>query len=402
MAPITYSLRNNQRTSDQFYRDIVAFTDEVLVAADGALGPLIAAFQAHLQATGHEAPRTAPEYGFELLTLGVLWRVYAHQSLRLGHTSQRALVTLVQLRARGGFVKQAVDRVRGVLTTLLVARNGRDSVSRPALTPEGLYRLLDRLDAAPEFAQEAKRLREWGSYFAARPAHDAHRDLAAVLAFVDWFEARSLDALGGYTAHVDYFLRDTLPAYRWREDRTFCGRRRVEYHMNMVGTEIMNRAFRERFLAAERKVVLVPPCMKAKLNQGCEAEPTPIGERCMHCTPQCRVHQLTKLGEKHGFGVFMLPDELSAFSSETAPQVAQTVGVVGVSCVLTNVTGGWRTRELGIPAQGVLLDYVGCPYHWHKDGIPTDINFKQILRVLGVESRADAAEPGLARTDTAR
>ena len=402
MAPITYSLRNNQRTSDQYYQDIAAFTDEVLTAADDALGPLVAAFQAHLKTTNHEALHTAPEYLFELLTLGVLWRAYAHHSLRLGHVSQRALAALVQLRARGGIVKQAVDRARGVLTTLVMARNGHNNAYLLALTPEGLHRLLDWLDVAPDFTQEMKRLRAWGSYFAVQPANEVSHHMAAVLAFADWFETRSLTVLGDYTSHVEDFLRDKLPEYRWRENRIFCGRQRVEYHMNMVGTEIMNRAFRERFLAAEHKVVLVPPCMKAKLGRGCEAQPTPIGERCMHCTPQCRVHQLTKLGEKYGFDVFMLPDELSAFSSKTAPQAAaQTIGVIGVSCALTNVTGGWRTRELGVPAQGVLLDYVGCPFHWHKDGIPTDTNFRQILRTLGVEPQPDDSEPHPVQAETA-
>jgi hypothetical protein len=33
---------------------------------------------------------------------------------------------------------------------------------------------------------------------------------------------------------------------------------------------------------------------------------------------------------------------------------------------------------------GVLLDYCGCRYHWHKAGIPTDINFDQLLQVPNV------------------
>ena len=60
------------------------------------------------------------------------------------------------------------------------------------------------------------------------------------------------------------------------------------------------------------------------------------------------------------------------------------VGVDGVSCVLTNASGGWETRALGIPAQGVPLDYCGCRWHWHKEGIPTATNVDQVLRVLGI------------------
>jgi hypothetical protein len=62
------------------------------------------------------------------------------------------------------------------------------------------------------------------------------------------------------------------------------------------------------------------------------------------------------------------------------------VGIVGISCVLTNAPGGWETQELSVPAQGVLLDYCGCRYHWHKEGIPTDINISQLLHVLGTSA----------------
>jgi hypothetical protein len=92
---------------------------------------------------------------------------------------------------------------------------------------------------------------------------------------------------------------------------------------------------------------------------------------------------LTKLGEKHGFTVLVMPHELDVFSGngEGISGTAST-GVVGVSCPLTNVMGGWELKDMGVPAQGVLLDYCGCPWHWHDEGIPTDINFNQLLDII--------------------
>jgi hypothetical protein len=106
----------------------------------------------------------------------------------------------------------------------------------------------------------------------------------------------------------------------------------------------------------------------------------------MACTPSCRVHQLTKLGEKHGFSVMVMPHDMKVFS-KNGDQSAKSgpTGIVGISCPLTNTAGGWEMKSVGVPAQGVLLDYCGCPWHWHEDGITTDINFKQLLRVVGVE-----------------
>lgn len=403
METITYSLTQDQRHSDQYYEDVAALTATVLAAAERRFGATVAAFIEHVRSTGHEEPRTTPEYQFELLLLGVFWRIYGAQAITQQQLSQRVLASLSQLRQRGGRIKKAADRVRGVLNTLLLSYNGQHPARTPAPTLAHLARLLAWMDAAGEFPQEVKRLRAWETFFHAQPAAAAHETLVACLDIAAWFEAQSLSTLGRYTHEVDSFLSDNLPHYRWREDRVFCGRQRVEYHLNMVGTTIMNHAFRADFLAADQKVVLVPPCMRAKPADECQAVDTPLGARCAACTPECRVHQATKLGEKHGFTVLMLPHELSVFSNNTAPQAALSrVGIVGVSCALTNVTGGWRTRELGIPAQGLLLDYVGCVWHWHPDGIPTSINFRELLRLLDERSaphaRQSAPESKLART----
>ncbi|RPJ40549.1 MAG: DUF116 domain-containing protein, partial [Chloroflexi bacterium] len=223
----------------------------------------------------------------------------------------------------------------------------------------------------------------WQEFFTNRPAETTRADLAAVTAFTGWFEPRSLAALGAYTTSVDRFLAETQPGYRWREDYILCGRQRVEYHLNLVGNEIFNRALRADFRHTARKILLVPPCMRAQPDDLCKAVSTPFGARCLDCTPTCRIHQLTKLGEKHSFDVFTLPDDLRVYSGGSLDlKKSGLVGIIGVSCVLTNIQGGWDVRELGIPAQGLLLDYCGCSYHWHQKGIPTDVDLHRLLETI--------------------
>jgi hypothetical protein len=387
---ITYSLRDGRKRSEQYYQDIAAFTDEVLAEAQGRAGVMVKAFQAYLQQTGREAPRSYAEYAFELLTLGVLWRVYAGEAIGLARTPQRLLAGLAQLRVQvwrqqNGCLKSGIDFWRGVLATLFLFR--RHASQTPPPTFDNLDQLLNWLTAASDFKEEVKRLSAWRDFLADQNPSDVNEHLNTAIAFAAWFEARSQAALGRYTPHVEQFLAETHPGYRWREDVIFCGRQRVEYHLNMVGTEILNRAFREKFLKTDRKIVLLPPCMTAQPRNQCEARSTPFGSRCAGCTPGCRVHQVTKLGEKRGFEVLIMPHELSVFSNkQMQPTMDSTVGIVGVSCPLTNVTGGWETKDMGLPAQSVLLDYCGCPWHWHREGIPTDINLYQLLRVLELSS----------------
>jgi hypothetical protein len=388
MDAITYSLRADQPRSDQYYRDITAFTDEVLARADHDLGAILAA----LAASEGDGTRTAPEYAFELLTLGVLWRVYGQRSLKLARPSQRVLSTLAVLRERSSLAKPAVDVLRGALATVFLARNGHTVPAPEPPTLAHLDRLIDWLAATGDFEQEVTRLRVWLAFFDAQPPDQIGARIGALVTLADWFAAHSLDALGKYTVNVERFLRETHPSYRWREDVIFCGRPRVEYHLNMVGTEIMNRAFRAAFLAAPQKVVLVPPCMRAKTADECQARETPFGEQCAACEPRCHVHQVTQLGKKHGFAVYIMPGELTSFSPGEGAQAAMTqLGIVGVSCPLTNAQGGWKAKKLHIPAQGLLLDYCGCVYHWHLDGgIPTAINLRQLMRLLEPESAPEA------------
>jgi hypothetical protein len=389
---ITYSLKNGQKYSDAYYQDITEFTNEVLAEISHCSMGLIEDFRTFIQTTRGESLRSYDEYAFEILTLGTLWRIYGPTALHLTTTPQRLLAGLARIRKRIAFLKPVVDFWRGVLGTIYLSpRNGQ---TRRGFEPslENLDQLLAWMAASGDFNEEVKRLGHWRKFLRSRESQklatvsktaDA---LKTVTSLATWFEARSLKVLGEYTQNVEQFLKEKHPNYRWREDVIFCGRQRVEYHLYMVGAEILNRAFREKFLKTGRKVVLLPPCMKAKLESGCEAIETPLGERCAACTPGCRVNQVTKLGEKYGFDVFIMPHELSVFSNGgIKPANDQQFGVVGVSCPLTNLTGGWETKDLGVPAQGVLLDYCGCPWHWHEEGISTDINFNQLLDVVGIQ-----------------
>jgi hypothetical protein len=257
-----------------------------------------------------------------------------------------------------------------------------------------LDNLLRWLSASGDFPQEFLRLSAWRDFLQTLPSEQRQDYLVSAQAFAAWFDRAGLEHLGRYTPNVERFIARTRPRYRWRRDAVLCGRQRLEYHLNMIGTEILNRAFREPFLQTQRKVLFLPPCMKAQPDSECQATITPVGERCAACTPTCRVHQLTKLGEKHGFQVFMLPDDLSALSTKPAKSVTGAqIGVIGVSCVLTNTSGGWETRLQGLPAQGLPLDYCGCSYHWHEQGIPTDINLPHLLQVLDIDQAALSAQP---------
>ena len=379
---ITYSLRADQSDSQAYYRVIPVFADEVLTYLEGQARPLLDGIQAWCKKKPGQDKRTPAIAGLELLTLGVLWNTYLPSALASRPAKRKLDAWLYLQRKKNDFLKEVSDHLRGWLGGLFPLRIGRAG-SHVHYSLENLAILLDWLASTGEFTEEIRRLRLWQDYLRGLDQADRSPVLQTICQAATWFEKESLSRLGQFTPNIESFLESRHKKYRWREDNLFTGRRRVEYHLNMLAVEVLNRSLRPGFMEAGQRILIVPPCMKAKPDNECQATETPYGERCAVCTPGCRVNQVTKLGEKHGFQVFMIPDDLEKFSDDGQGGGGKAkLGLVGVSCPLTNASGGWQMQRLGVPAQGLLLDYCGCSYHWHKQGIPTDVNFKQLLRLM--------------------
>jgi hypothetical protein len=205
------------------------------------------------------------------------------------------------------------------------------------------------------------------------------------LVLSDWFEKESLLCMGSFTPHVDAFIAKNSNIYKWREDQFSCLRSRSEYHLNMVGAEIMNRAFRTEFLAAERKTVLVPGCMRNRSAEECEGTKTHDGVRCSGCEPKCHVNQLRLFGLKQNFDVCVMPHSTD-LSRWAAKPGAPSSAVVGVACLSVLVQGGWELKRYNVPAQCVLLNQCGCKKHWDQVGFPTELDVRELKRVMNVQS----------------
>lgn len=380
---ITYSLLNGQKNSDHYYLTVSDFAYKVLSDLRQRFGEIIPGFLEFIRKTEREKLRITDEYLVEPLVLGVLWRVYAPGVVEIDNRPFSTLKYLTRVRKKNRLLKPIIDWLRGILGAIFLLPDTNHRTA--ALTIPNMEKLLNWLAATGDFPDEVKRLRAWHDYLAGKSSEEVVDFLNQVLAMAEWFEKRSQEVLGVYTPNVDSFLNDGHQRHLWHEDRYFTGRRRVEYHMAMVASEILNHNMRNRFLESGRHVVILPPCMCAPADK-CQAQITNFGYLCAHCTPGCRVHQITLLGQKYGFEVLVMPDDLNVFGSGgDKDKQTGSLGVVGVSCPLTNPGGHWRTRDMDVPVQGVLLDYCGCKWHWGLDGhFPTDTNIQELLKILGI------------------
>lgn len=378
---ITYSLKHCNPTSDKYYIKVAAFTDEVLCKIGKSTNEIVTDFQSFISKNDYEEVRSKDEYGFELLVLGVLWRTYIDKALMLGELPKVFLTRLAILREKGRILKVIVDYIKGFSGELwLLKENNRtDSVDK---TIDNMKKLLDWLEASGEFNQEVKRLKRWYDYLSNRSVEEVSNLISIALDLVKWFDLRSEEVLGCFTENVNKFLEESYHKHRWKEDNIYCGRKRIEYHLNMVGAEIMNRVFKDDFLNTEEKRLLLPICMRSYSQKNCKAVKSSEGYICTGCAKNCRVNHLTQSGKKHGIKVLIIPHESAAFTKGKIGK--NKIGIIGVACVLNLVSGGWKAKDLGFVPQCVVLDYCGCKNHWNDNDEVTEINLSKLKDILQI------------------
>ena len=371
---ITYSLRSEQAGNDEeYYQTIRAFTDAWLEETQKTVGALVADFQVW-RAGQSLAVRSIGEHAFELLVLGVYLREHGAQAENFPEAAAVLLETLLDAQEELHWAEDVVKTLRGLVNGISDPGEsaGKDLVN--------LERLLLWLRAQGEHTKAA-RLAEWQAYFNVQQPAASAQALVLCRSLAEDFNRNSMAAFGKYTQGVEKFLKEVTPRARWRYDVCLVTSSRLDYHLGMLGTEILDRAYRQRFLASQHIMVIVPPCLRAQPEGRCQAEQTPLGAKCTGCTPTCRVHQITKLGQQKGLVVYSIPDDQLSKLCISSGQAGSNIGLIGVSCALTNWGAGWEAERLGLPAQGILLDYAGCRKHWAARDIPTDVDIRKIETV---------------------
>ncbi len=376
-----YNLKAQEQGSYAYYTTIAAFTDRWQSFAIEQTGGLIIDFQ-HFRKASAQNCRTPWECAFELLALGVLLREHGGQAARLPRNNADLLEWLNVLQDRQPWAEGAVKRLRGLLGA---ANRAWHSERGPIYAaPEDVQNLIEWLEAHGEPGQ-AERFREWLEFFIeARPPDLTRQAILQCWRLAETFEVESEAALGQYTADANFYRTGSAPKAHYRYDAPLITRGRLEYHLGMLGTEVLNRAYQEGYRASKQRLVIVPVCMRAQPEGKCQAVQTPMGAQCAGCTPACKVHQVTQLGKKHGVMVVCIPDDELAALCVSSGQAGSGIGVLGVACALRNWSAGWETQKLGLNAQGMLLDYPGCKKHWNCNDVPTEANLKKIEEMIAM------------------
>lgn len=383
MQTITYTLRNG-KSSDFFYQELKSFAETVSIQLKSQLGDIADDGIEFILLHQLESLRTKEEYLADLLMMGVLWKEHIGKALKSPHIITSFLEYLVAVRKGYVHLKPPIDKTRGILETLFLLEERKEGF-RNFLDIHSFIKLTNWLAASGDFKQEVLRFRLWQKYFASKNTEYFRNTMLSIFSTSLWFEKVASERLGVFTTNVPHFLETAPEKYKWKEDIIFCCRRPVEYHLNMVVAEIMNKAYRIDFLNCSTKAVMVPTCMREKSASECKAMKNEYDAECIGCSIECNINHIRAMGKEHSFLVYLIPHS-SSYSKWLEKRAAgKDVGLIGITCVLNLITGGMEAKLLNVPVQCVLLDYCGCTNHWHKTGIPTAINYEELKRLLLIE-----------------
>lgn len=380
-----YQINDTQQHIESFYEDIAHTTDLILSGAKDNFRKSVKRYQSYIINFQLEKPRSFDEYLLEIIMIGILWLRYENEAINTPTSTTKFLYKLYLLRKYNPDIKSSIDKLRGrMISSILYPDN---KTGKLEFTYVSFQRLVNWLNASGELFEETKRINGWLQYASSLEPDVLHDLLEETYRFAIWFEKVCKSKLGGYTINVSPFVEKAKSTYKNREDYGLATRKEIEYHMNMVAAEILNRALRDRFMAAKRKIVLLPTCMQIGEGKICRAIQEGTEKKCTGCNIQCNVGKASNELKKYGVDVYLIPHSSNFSKTLQRWQGVPDVALVGVACVLNLLLGGYEMIGLDIPSQCVYLNYCSCKKHWDEKGIPTSVDIKQLFRILGIEER---------------
>ena len=375
-STLIYSLCNGKPQSHLYYEQISLFAKEIKQDLLVGMKEEISRFQKFIQQSQLEKVRTQIEYGLELLMLGVFWMTYGKGATHLKKQQGKILCEVARARRKAKYTRPIWSKLKGELANRYLFSSTKEKETCT------LEQLIMWLEATGEYDEEVMRLKQWQLYLKAEGAVKEGDLKDRVLELANCFNKKADKKFSPYIKGVESFRQQQAKVYEKREDRVFCMQPKDMYYLNMVGAQLLNEAYRQDYLKAQKHMIFLPGCMVYRGQKHCPAIFKQGGYECRGCTPQCQVNQISKLGQKYHAKTLILYHESELNQQKIDEKEEGKIGVIGVACVLSLLSGGFKAKRLGYAPQCVLLDYCGCKQHWYKEGRVTHLNGQRLRKIL--------------------
>jgi hypothetical protein len=197
---------------------------------------------------------------------------------------------------------------------------------------------------------------------------------------LDSFIQLGCSQLEPYVSGVKGFV-DRLGTPGGLEETSLRSKPEISYIRNMLAVGVLGRIMRRAFLKTRRRLIVLPDCLKNYGDWECCKIDEGNASACTQCTPECIVYETTeRFGNSH-ISIVLEPEDMDAYFAEMRKKHGQ-VGIVGVACALTMLSGFAKTIKHKHPTQGVFLNYSSCAHHWADPPYNTCYSLRRMAWVL--------------------
>lgn len=373
----TYNL-NDKGNSAKYYEDISVFTNSVIKKIKDEFSSYITEYSFY-----HKLDKQkyiSEEKCLELLTWAIYFNNYKSKAHKSNRILENILLKLKLMRKKYLQMKKVIDPICGLIITIneLLSHFINPATEETKISHK---RLITWLKSTGEFDEEVIRIEKWYAFYKKLNEENKAEFNQKLISLAVWFEKNSKLQLGNYTSNVESFLSNNKNWFL-NENQYFINRKRVEYHLNMVGAEILNKVYQSDFQKVENKFILLPKCMKLD-KKNCQAKKHTLGSICMGCNQNCNINIIKNEAARYRYKTLIVGHESSlADNGKLKRAFGNKSAIIGVACILHLINGGWKLKNANIPAQCVLLNYSGCKKHWRENDIPTDINLDSLKKIM--------------------
>ena len=225
----------------------------------------------------------------------------------------------------------------------------------------GLIRTLDRASRKKRFLKKQLRLPNTPGY-----------------KLIHFIVTAAQDLLAPHTSLVNAHLQEISFLKRW-DGTLFTSEE--QYHLYMLLIELANRAWKEAFRSAKRRIAFLPYCLR-DLSVDCRSSPGELDYVCKGCSKNCFVNRVSALLRENRIEPYLwMNASLKPLFRELRDREG-SIGVLGVACVPELLRGMRLCIGLNIPVVGIPLNANRC-MRWMGAFHPTSVDLDALSELVG-------------------
>jgi hypothetical protein len=180
-----------------------------------------------------------------------------------------------------------------------------------------------------------------------------------------------------YTENTEEHLR-TLPVNK-RWDRRLATTRE-QYHLYMLEIELNNRLYAASFSAADKKIALLPHCLR-DFTVECKAASDGFDYKCRHCSKICYQNEVSTLLENQGIEAYIWMGADLKKEAKSNFKSKRTLGMLGIACIPELVAGMRQCQKYNLPVIGLPLDANRC-VRWMGAFNENSVNLEMLEKLV--------------------